>query len=461
MSCSTITVTKISLPVLCCAVLSCPFYPLFYQHRTPSCWSFWQYSGSPAPHTSCWRVLAGEGAATCWVLMTCFPCWSMSWHTPTSHASTSLWYVSCQQLCCVLFFPTPLFVSWMPWWWYISKMHSQMPVYSYVIISLLFIIALFAHVHSHGIFWRSWCVKAFTQLSIIIVFIISITFLEYGCLYPPTISDFWQYYSCLPWHDMNAAYYVTSMGAAVEFIDTTYATEKEDFSVDDDDDQEREKDAEDYRKEMLNIEEMKMKEKELGEAAVNHLGKWFNPNILGHLYLYWLTLCDVNSMQCNAMHLLNCTLIGCIVLCCAVLRYCALRDSAVLCAAGEWLRDQQVMEDTMVVMMQEGWMGWCFTTSTVGMIVQNKQASSVFLALVVCCGLWWVNRSISCPCGVNEWNFDELHGPIACYGLLDWNSLVLQMYWRSFIRIVQHKIQPQLKTERGGTQWLLLSSWPL
>lgn len=72
---------------------------------------------------------------------------------------------------------------------------------------------------------------------------------------------------------MNAAYYVTSMGAAVEFIDTTYATEKEDFSVDDDDDQEREKDAEDYRKEMLNIEEMKMKEKELGEAAVNHLGK--------------------------------------------------------------------------------------------------------------------------------------------------------------------------------------------
>jgi len=25
--------------------------------------------------------------------------------------------------------------------------------------------------------------------------------------------------------------------------------------------------------------------------------------------------------------------------------------------AGEWLRDQQVMEDTMVVMMQEGWMG--------------------------------------------------------------------------------------------------------
>ena len=62
-------------------------------------------------------------------------------------------------------------------------------------------------------------------------------------------------------------------------------------------------------------------------------------------------------MQCNAMHLLNCTLIGCIVLCCAVLRYCALRDSAVLCAAGEWLRDQQVMEDTMVVMMQEGWMG--------------------------------------------------------------------------------------------------------
>lgn len=24
---------------------------------------------------------------------------------------------------------------------------------------------------------------------------------------------------------------------------------------------------------------------------------------------------------------------------------------------GEWLRDQQLMEDTMVVMMQEGWMG--------------------------------------------------------------------------------------------------------
>lgn len=75
------------------------------------------------------------------------------------------------------------------------------------------------------------------------------------------------------------AYYVTSMGAAVEFIDTTYATKKEEEDCSESEkeqekeEKEQEKGAEDYRIEMLNIEDAKLKEKELGEAAVNHLGE--------------------------------------------------------------------------------------------------------------------------------------------------------------------------------------------
>jgi len=96
----------------------------------------------------------------------------------------------------------------------------------------------------------------------------------------------------------EAAYYVTSMGAAVEFIDTTYTAEGEEDGLSSDDEEDRVGHViggEEHLKEIMNIEENKAKEKEFGETAVNHLG--------------------------------------------------------------EWLRDQQVMEDTMVVMMQEGWMG--------------------------------------------------------------------------------------------------------
>lgn len=67
------------------------------------------------------------------------------------------------------------------------------------------------------------------------------------------------------------AYYVTSMGAAVEFIDTSYAegAEGEEEDGAGPHDLAREKDEEEFKQESLNI----IKEKELGEAAVNHLGE--------------------------------------------------------------------------------------------------------------------------------------------------------------------------------------------
>jgi hypothetical protein len=62
------------------------------------------------------------------------------------------------------------------------------------------------------------------------------------------------------------------MGAAVEFIDTTYAGDGKDME-EEGEEEEEEKCQEDYRKEMMSMEDAKLKEKELGELAVNHLGE--------------------------------------------------------------------------------------------------------------------------------------------------------------------------------------------
>jgi hypothetical protein len=114
------------------------------------------------------------------------------------------------------------------------------------------------------------------------------------------------------------------MGAAVEFIDTTYGVEGDgDLSSDEEGvDDDKGKGTDDYMKEILDLEGAKAKEKEVDEAAVNHLGGY-------------VSMCDARS------------------------EYLWMRTTLInifLCS-GEWLRDQQVMEDTMVVMMQEGWMG--------------------------------------------------------------------------------------------------------
>lgn len=68
-----------------------------------------------------------------------------------------------------------------------------------------------------------------------------------------------------------------------------------------------------------------------------------------------VVLCCSLLLSCASCHVMSCD-----VMCRASSICCALPWWRMLCyalCAGEWLRDQQVMEDTMVVMMQEGWMG--------------------------------------------------------------------------------------------------------
>lgn len=74
------------------------------------------------------------------------------------------------------------------------------------------------------------------------------------------------------------AYYVTSMNAAVEFIDTTFAEEGVSAK---DGEQEEDQEApsqEELSQELRALEEAKGREKEQAEAAVAHLGRWMNDN---------------------------------------------------------------------------------------------------------------------------------------------------------------------------------------
>lgn len=40
----------------------------------------------------------------------------------------------------------------------------------------------------------------------------------------------------------------------------------------------------------------------------------------------------------------------------ALLHQCSVLNCCSCCVSGEWLRDQQTMEDTITILQQEGWM---------------------------------------------------------------------------------------------------------